>query len=99
MLHSPILAAMLLHYWVGFQHAIAHLRDRPEAVPFNLCITELLRREERRHLETRSPSCRSVALRTRSKARMTSGRTNTAAPAAVLYLSQIATTGSSHLIL
>ena len=34
----------------------------------------------RRHLETHSPSCRPVALRTRSKATITSGRTNTSAP-------------------
>lgn len=34
-----------LAYWVGFQRAIAHLRDKPEAVPFNLRVTELFRRE------------------------------------------------------
>src|SRR5579859_4758335 len=28
-------------YWVGFQRATAHLRGRPEAVPFNLRVTEL----------------------------------------------------------
>ena len=34
-----------LAYWVGFQRATAHLRGRPEAVPFNLRVTELFRRE------------------------------------------------------
>ncbi len=34
-----------LAYWVGFQRASAHLRGRPEAVPFNLRVTELFRRE------------------------------------------------------
>lgn len=34
-----------LAYWVGFQYATAHLRGRPEAVPFNLRVTELFRRE------------------------------------------------------
>jgi ketosteroid isomerase-like protein len=35
-----------LAYWVGFQRATAHLRGRPEAVPFNLRVTELYRRED-----------------------------------------------------
>src|SRR5260221_23669 len=34
-----------LAYWVGFQRATAHLRGRPEAVSFNLRVTELFRRE------------------------------------------------------
>lgn len=34
-----------LAYWVGFQRATAHLRGRPEAIPFNLRVTELFRRE------------------------------------------------------
>ena len=34
-----------LAYWVGFQHAMAHLRGSPEAVPFNLRVTELFRSE------------------------------------------------------
>jgi ketosteroid isomerase-like protein len=36
-----------LAYWVGFQRATAHLRGRPEAVQFNLRVTEIFRREER----------------------------------------------------
>jgi ketosteroid isomerase-like protein len=34
-----------LAYWVGFQHAAAHLHGRPGVVPFNLRVTELFRRE------------------------------------------------------
>jgi ketosteroid isomerase-like protein len=34
-----------LAYWIGFQRATAHLHGRPEAVPFNLRVTELFRRE------------------------------------------------------
>jgi len=34
-----------LAYWVGFQRATTHVRGRPEAVPFNLRVTELFRRE------------------------------------------------------
>lgn len=34
-----------LAYWVGFQRATAHLRGRADAVPFNLRVTELFRRE------------------------------------------------------
>ena len=34
-----------LAYWVGFQRATAQLRGRQEAVPFNLRVTELFRRE------------------------------------------------------
>jgi ketosteroid isomerase-like protein len=34
-----------LAYWVGFQRATTHRRGGPEAVPFNLRVTELFRRE------------------------------------------------------
>jgi ketosteroid isomerase-like protein len=34
-----------LAYWVGFQRAIAHISGRTEAVPFNLRVTEVFRRE------------------------------------------------------
>ena len=34
-----------LAYWVGFQRATAHIRGRAEAVPFNLRVTEVFRRE------------------------------------------------------
>ena len=34
-----------LAYWVGFQRATAHLRGRPEAISFNLRVTELFRHE------------------------------------------------------
>jgi ketosteroid isomerase-like protein len=34
-----------LAYWVGFQRATAHLRGHTEAVPFNLRVTEVFRRE------------------------------------------------------
>jgi len=32
-------------YWTGFQRASAHMRGQPEAIPFNLRVTELFRRE------------------------------------------------------
>jgi len=32
-------------YWVGFQRATAHMRGRAEAIPFNLRVTEVFRRE------------------------------------------------------
>jgi|SRR5579859_1557687 len=35
-----------LAYLVGFQRATTHLRGRAEAVPFNLRVTELFRRED-----------------------------------------------------
>ena len=34
-----------LAYWVGFQRATAHIRGKADAVPFNLRVTELFRRE------------------------------------------------------
>jgi ketosteroid isomerase-like protein len=32
-------------YWVGFQRANAHMRGSAEAIPFNLRVTEVFRRE------------------------------------------------------
>ena len=34
-----------LAYWVGFQHATAHLDSGKDPIPFNLRVTELFRRE------------------------------------------------------
>jgi len=33
-------------YWTGFQRAAAHMRGQAEAVPFNLRVTEVFRRED-----------------------------------------------------
>lgn len=35
-----------LAYWVGFQHATAHLRGKADAVPYNLRVTEFFRHED-----------------------------------------------------